>query len=79
MNWGSRLFKMFVAASTAHARWDYEASMNILRDRKRLALLGLMLLPVLIGSVVFATDLPSVLGGHKAYTPAFYSTNIFLV
>lgn len=79
MNWGSRLFRMFVAASTAHARWEYETSMNILRDRKRLCMLGLMLLPVILGSVVLAADLPAVLGGHKAYTPAYYSTSIFLV
>ena len=79
MNWGSRLFRMFVAASTAHARWEYETSMNILRDRKRLCILGLMLLPVILGSVVLAADLPAVLGGHKAYTPAYYSTSIFLV
>jgi uncharacterized membrane protein YfcA len=79
MNWGSRLFRMFVAASTAHARWEYEASMNILRDKKRLYILGLMLLPVVIGSVALAADLPAVLGGHKAYTPAYYSTGIFLV
>lgn len=79
MNWGSRLFRMFVVASTAHAKWEYETSMNILRDRKRLCILGLMLLPVILGSVALAADLPAVLGGHKAYTPAYYSTSIFLV
>jgi uncharacterized membrane protein YfcA len=63
----------------AHARWDYETSMNILRDRKKLLILGLMLLPVLLISVAFAMDLPQILGGHKAYTPAYYSTGIFLV
>jgi hypothetical protein len=78
MNWGSRLYRMFVAASTAHARWDYETSMTILRDRKRLYLLGVMLLPIIVVSVAFAAN-SEALGGHKAYTPAYYSTTIFLV
>jgi uncharacterized membrane protein YfcA len=38
-----------------------------------------MLLPIVSVSVAFAADLPGVLGGHKAYTPAYYSTSIFLV
>ncbi len=70
---------MFMAASKAHARWDYEMSMSILRDKRKLWILGLMLLPILLISAAFAADLPDVLGGHKAYTPAYYSTTIFLV
>jgi uncharacterized membrane protein YfcA len=70
---------MFMAASMAHAKWDYETSMNILRDRKKIWILGLMLLPVIVISAAFAADLPPVLGGDKAYTPAYYSTTIFLV
>jgi uncharacterized membrane protein YfcA len=70
---------MFMAASKAHARWDYEMSMSILRDKRKLWILGLMLLPILLISAAFAADLPDVLGGHKAYTPAYYSTSIFLV
>jgi hypothetical protein len=70
---------MFMAASRAHARWDYEMSMSILRDKRKLWILGLMLLPILLISAAFAADLPDVLGGHKAYTPAYYSTSIFLV
>ena len=38
-----------------------------------------MLLPALLISVALAADLPAQLGGEKAYTPSFYSTNIFLV
>jgi uncharacterized protein len=41
--------------------------------------LGLMTVPIILVSVAFAADLPAVLGGHKAYTPAYYSTDIFLV
>jgi len=74
-----QLYQLLLQASMAHARWDYETSMNILRDRKKLLILGLMLLPVLLVSAAFAMDLPQILGGHKAYTPAYYSTGIFLV
>ena len=79
MKRGEKLYRMFMAASTAHARWDYEVSMSILSDKKRLYLLGFMLLPIIITSVAFAADPAGALGGYKAYTPAFYSTSIFLV
>ncbi|MCF8025562.1 MAG: sulfite exporter TauE/SafE family protein, partial [Desulfobacteraceae bacterium] len=74
-----RFYEGLMAASRAHAKWDYEMSMNILRSKKRLAILGLMLVPIILGSVAFATELPDVLGGHKAYAPAFYTPAIFLV
>lgn len=79
MKWGKDLYRMFMAASLAHAKWDYETSMNILRDKKKLWILGLMLLPAALTSLAIAADLPAQLGGHKAYTPAFYSNFIFLV
>jgi len=79
MSTGRKLYWMLVAAAEAHARWEYDTSMNILRDRRRLLVLGLMLLPVILGSVAFAVDLPAVLGGKEAYTPAYYTTFIFLV
>jgi uncharacterized membrane protein YfcA len=79
MSFGRKLYWMLVAAAKAHARWEYDTSMNILRDRKRLVILGLMLVPVILGSVAFATDLPAILGGKEAYTPAYYTTFIFLV
>jgi uncharacterized membrane protein YfcA len=79
MNLGKNLYRMLMAASTAQARWDYETSMNILKDKRRLCLLGLMLLPAILTSLAFAAGMPDHLGGHKAYTPAFYSTNIFIV
>jgi uncharacterized membrane protein YfcA len=79
MNWGRTLYGMFMQAATAHARWDYETSMNILYNKKKLYILALAAVPAVLVSVALATDLPSALGGHKAYTPAFYSTDIFLV
>jgi uncharacterized protein len=79
MKWGKNVYRMFVYASQAHARWDYETSMNILRDKKKLWLLALMLVPAALTSLALAADLPAQLGGEKAYTPAFYSNFIFLV
>jgi uncharacterized protein len=79
MRWGKELYRMFMAASMAHARWDYETSMNILKDKKKIYILGLMLVPAVLTTVVFAADFPEILGGHKAYNPAYYSTTIFIV
>jgi uncharacterized membrane protein YfcA len=79
MKWGKEIYRMFMAASLAHARWDYETSMNILRDKRKLWLLALMLVPAGLTALAFAADLPAQLGGHKAYTPAFYSNSIFFI
>ena len=51
MKWGKRMYRMFVAASTAHARWDYETSMSILQSKRKMCLLGLMLVPAVLVSV----------------------------
>jgi hypothetical protein len=82
MKKGRYIYELLIRASMAHARWDYEASMNILRSRKRLAILGLLALPAVFLSVAMAADpgtLPAILGGKKAYSPAFYTPEIFLV
>jgi hypothetical protein len=67
----------------AFARWELQNANTILRDRKRMLLLGLLLVPIVIGGAVFAEQIsetvPHILGGKKAYSPAFYSTGIFLV
>ncbi|MBN2125022.1 MAG: sulfite exporter TauE/SafE family protein [Deltaproteobacteria bacterium] len=77
--WG----KFLMAGAQAHARWEMEVSRNILGDRRRLVILGLLTLPVLLGGIAFADQiggaLPDILGGKKAYSPAFYSTGIFIV
>ena len=75
-----KVYEMLKAASVAHAKWDYETSMTILRSRKRMFLLFCLAMPAILFSVAFAAEaLPDILGGHKAYAPAFYDTNIFLV
>ena len=69
-------YEFMKQASIAHAKWDYEVSMSIMRNKKRLWLLFFMLLPILF--ISFA-DAGSMLGGKTAYAPAFYSTTIFMV
>ncbi|MFC1799067.1 sulfite exporter TauE/SafE family protein [Thermodesulfobacteriota bacterium] len=79
--------RFMMIGAKAHARWELDMSHNILRDKKRLILLGLLLIPAILGSIAFADDfgeviggaVPEILGGHKAYSPAFYSTGIFIV
>jgi len=67
----------------AHAKWELEMSNNILRDKKRMFILGLLTIPIILGGIAFAEQiggaLPELLGGKKAYSPAFYSTGIFIV
>jgi hypothetical protein len=67
----------------AHARWEIQMSGNILGSRKRVLVLLMLLVPIILGGIVFAEQLgssiPDILGGKKAYSPAFYSNGIFIV
>lgn len=78
MRTGRKLFNMLQTAAEAHARWEIETATNILRNRKKLLILLIMCLPILafLGISWAAGD---VLGGKKAYAPAFYSTSIFVI
>jgi uncharacterized protein len=78
MTKGRQLFSMLKMAAEAHARWEIETSIDILQNRKKLLILLAMCVPVIafVGISWAGGDL---LGGKKAYAPAFYSTSIFLV
>ncbi len=76
MSFPRDVFEFLTAASVAHAKWDYEVSMNIVRNRKKLLILFIMLLPILLITLAEAAD---ILGGKTTYAPAHYSTNIFIV
>jgi uncharacterized protein len=73
--------QFMMAGARAHAKWEKEMSDRILSDRKRLVILGLLVLPILLGGMVYAdeltTSLPGILGGKMAYSPAFYTPTIF--
>jgi uncharacterized protein len=76
MSFPRQIYEFFKAASIAHAKWDYEASMRIIKSRKRLLVLFILLLPIMAASLLQAAD---VIGGKTAYGPAHYSTTIFIV
>ncbi|MFH1724728.1 MAG: sulfite exporter TauE/SafE family protein [Elusimicrobiota bacterium] len=77
--WG----RFMMAGAEAHARWELDVSNTILRDKRRVFLLILLVLPVIFLGVAFADQiggaLPDVLGGKKAYSPASYSMGILMV
>ncbi len=80
MSWARKIYHGMYAAAEHQARWDYETSMTILHSRKRLCILCLLLIPALLVSVSLAADigpLPEIVGGHKAYAPAYYTPFIF--
>jgi hypothetical protein len=76
MSFPRQIFEFLKAASIAHAKWDYEVSMSIIKNRKKLLVLLILLLPILAISILQAADL---IGGKTAYGPAHYSTTIFIV
>ena len=77
--WG----EFMMDGARALAKWEVNNAAIILGDRKRLAILGLLLVPIIIGGIAFADSigetLPDLLGGKKAYGPAYYGTFIFVV
>jgi uncharacterized membrane protein YfcA len=76
MSIARRVFEFLKMSSIAHAKWDYEVSLSIVKNRKKMLILLAMLVPVLAVSLLEASDM---IGGKTAYAPAFYSTSIFLV
>jgi uncharacterized membrane protein YfcA len=81
MKFFRQLHHFMMAGARAHAKWEMDISNTILRDRRRLIILGLLLIPILIGGIAFADEvvgkLPGMLGGKNAYAPAFYTPTIF--
>ncbi len=80
MNQCREFYRLMLQGSHAMARWELEMSTNILRSRKRQALLFLMLLPIIIGGIAIAAgdgELPSLIGGKSAYMPSHYTNAIF--
>ena len=83
MNFFRQWGRFMMIGARAHARWEIDVSNTIIGDRKRLIILGLLMVPIVLGGIAFAEQiggaLPDLLGGKKAYSPAFYSTGIFIV
>ncbi len=76
MSYGREFYQMMVRGSEAYARWDLETSTNILRSKKRMAVLFLLLLPIMLGGIAIAAGdgtLPDMLGGKTSvYAFALY-------
>lgn len=76
--WG----RFMMMGTRAHAAWELEVSRTILGDRKRLVILGLLIIPILLGGFAFADQisgtLPSFIGDKSAYSPAYYTNGIFI-
>lgn len=73
-----RLYTALMEASRSYAKWDYENSLSIIRDRKKLLLLFLMALPILLPALAHAASvLPEAVGGKAAYAPSFFSAKVF--
>ncbi|AGL03003.1 sulfite exporter TauE/SafE family protein [Desulfoscipio gibsoniae] len=75
-----KIYEGIMQASRSYAQWEIANSNAILRDRKRVMLLFVMLLPVIIPAIAHAaggSGLPEVLGGKSAYGPSYYNPTIF--
>ena len=46
MNVGREVFEFLKAGAIAHAKWDYEVSMSIVQNRKKMLIILSMLLPI---------------------------------
>jgi uncharacterized membrane protein YfcA len=82
MNFFTKAGQFLYEGARAHADWEIRTARTILGDKKRLLVLGLMLLPILVGGIVFADEiageLPKYLGGKTAYSPSFFTMKIFI-
>jgi len=83
MNFFKQWGRFMMMGAVAHAKWEINVSNTILGDKKRLFILAMLTIPAMLASIAFADQiggaLPELLGGKKAYSPAFYSTGIFIV
>jgi uncharacterized protein len=83
MSFFKQFGKLLMMGARAHAQWELDTSRTILSDKRRMAILGLLTIPIIIGGFAFAEDikgaLPSLIGGKEAYNPAFYSPVIFVI
>ncbi len=54
MNFFKEWGRFMMMGAKAYAQWEIEMSNNIMRDRKRLVILGLLMIPVVLGGIAFA-------------------------
>lgn len=76
MGYARDVYEFMKAGAVAHAKWDIEVSTSIIKNRKKMLILLMLMLPIMLFSFAEASDF---IGGKTAYAPAFYTTKIFLV
>ena len=69
-----RMYEFLMAGARAHAQWDYEVSMSIIKNKKKLLIIGILLMPILAVTFTGAADM---IGSKQAYAPAHYTDLIF--
>jgi hypothetical protein len=83
MKFFKQLGGLMMAGARYQAQWELEVSNRILGDRRRLLVLLLLTVPAALIGIAFADQagdaLPKLLGGKEAYSPAYYTTTIFVV
>ena len=72
-----KIYELMMVGAVYQARWEKQMSDNILRNKKRLLILIILLLPILSVSILNAAA-PDILGGKTAYAPAHYTTTILI-
>ncbi len=82
MNFFKQWGQFMMMGARAHARWEMDVSNAVFSSKKRMVALGLLLIPIILGGIAFADQIggamPEFLGGKKAYSPAFFTTGIFI-
>lgn len=73
------ILEVLKVASQEHAKWELENAQTILKNRKRLLILVSMIIPIILFPIVYAEDLPLLLGGEEAYGPAYSTHKLFFV
>ena len=83
MNFFKQWGKFMIMGSQALAQWEINNAKVIFGDKKRVLLLGLLVMTAIVGGIAFADDIagsmPDFIGGHHAYSPAYYNMGIFIV
>lgn len=73
-----KYYEALMYASRAHARWEIETSLSIIKNRKKMLILLLLALPILIPAMAHAASaLPGFIGGKSAYGPSYFSPVTF--
>ena len=56
MNFLRKWGRFMLMGARAHAEWELKMSNNILGDKRRMIILGLCIIPCILGGIAFADD-----------------------